>query len=184
VALSAAVACPPPLPSAFLPLVAGLAVAQAGRDLGAKTFLKWPNDVLIGEHKWCGILVESTRAPGGGLVAVVGIGLNVSQTAEQLPVPTATSLALAGAAASRPAAAAAVLNRLGSLVTEWERGEDLLPRCRALSATLGKEVAVGLGAETVRGRAADIANDGRLGVIVDGQLRYFAAGDVEHLRAI
>lgn len=93
----------PPLPNERVGLIAlatGLAVADALSDLGAaRCTLKWPNDVLLGGRKVCGILVERrveaaqkrTRAP-----LIVGIGLNVNQRrfAPDLAA-RATSLALA-----------------------------------------------------------------------------------------
>src|SRR3954453_10053754 len=77
----------------WLPLLAGLAVVgplatMSGLDLG----LKWPNDVLVaGERKLAGLLAEVVDD-----AVVVGIGLNVSLRADELPVPTATSLLLEG----------------------------------------------------------------------------------------
>ena len=59
-------------------LAAGVAVAQACRDLGAPAGVKWPNDVVIHDRKLAGVLVETNST---GLVAV-GIGLNVTN-----PVP-------------------------------------------------------------------------------------------------
>ncbi len=59
---------------------------------GVNAKLKWPNDVLIDGRKVCGILAQ---VEGGAVI--VGTGLNVSLTEEELPVPEATSLALAGA---------------------------------------------------------------------------------------
>ena len=56
---------------AALPLVAGVALARALRELGAQVALKWPNDLVVGEAKLGGILVE-TRAGA----AVIGVGLN------------------------------------------------------------------------------------------------------------
>lgn len=61
---------------AALSLVAGVAVTQALRTLGVShAAIKWPNDVLAGEAKLGGILVE-TRLSGGASVAVVGVGIN------------------------------------------------------------------------------------------------------------
>ena len=56
---------------AALPLVAGVAVARALRALGAQVALKWPNDLVVGEAKLGGILVESRNG-----VAVIGVGIN------------------------------------------------------------------------------------------------------------
>src|SRR5690606_15502419 len=77
----------------WLPLAAGLAMTRAVRlalpDRDDVT-LKWPNDVLVGGSKISGVLSELVvgRAPS----VVVGAGLNLTMTVEQLPVPTATSL--------------------------------------------------------------------------------------------
>ena len=84
----------------WVPLLAGLAVAEAldtslpTGDESNPTSVKWPNDVLIDGLKVCGVLSELLPNSQG---LVVGAGINVLQTREELPVPTATSLALAKA---------------------------------------------------------------------------------------
>ena len=90
-----------------IPLAAGLAVADA---IGG-TRLKWPNDVLLGEKKLCGILAEagtSAATPTAARV-VVGWGINVALSEEQLPVPHATSLQIAGKPTDHTQIAADVL---------------------------------------------------------------------------
>ena len=107
----------------WLPLLTGYAVGTALRDAGFDAGVKWPNDVLIGDLKVAGILVERVDTPTGP-AAVLGVGLNVSTTAEELPVPTATSLALAArrrpgpddAAARAPAPAARGVRRVAGRV--------------------------------------------------------------------
>ncbi len=69
--------------------------------MGYAAAVKWPNDVLIGERKVAGILVERLETPDGP-AAVVGVGLNTGMTAEELPVPTATSLLLESGDAEPP----------------------------------------------------------------------------------
>jgi BirA family biotin operon repressor/biotin-[acetyl-CoA-carboxylase] ligase len=59
-----------------LPLVAGVAAARALRALGAQVALKWPNDLVVGEAKLGGILVESRAG-----VAVIGVGINCRRVA-------------------------------------------------------------------------------------------------------
>ncbi len=168
----------------LLPLVTGLGVAQGLDRLGIPARLKWPNDVLIDGLKVCGILAEVILTDADPAV-VVGLGVNVSQTAAELPVPWAISLALAGASVSRTEAAIAVLTGVGQAVGAWEeRGWDAVSaaygeRC----TTLGREVRVELSAtENVHGTAVGIAPDGRLQVRVGTEIRAFAAGDVHHLR--
>lgn len=64
-----------PAEPAILPLVAGLAVCDALRELGVKNLrLRWPNDVMVGQRKLAGVLIDRFK-PG---VAVIGIGVNVN----------------------------------------------------------------------------------------------------------
>jgi BirA family biotin operon repressor/biotin-[acetyl-CoA-carboxylase] ligase len=65
---------------AGLSLVAGVAVARALRTLGVQAALKWPNDVVVGEAKLGGILVE-TRGNEREILAVIGVGINCRRDA-------------------------------------------------------------------------------------------------------
>ncbi len=77
-----------------LSLLLGLAVARTvDRHTGAVSAIKWPNDVLADGRKIAGVLATSTSLPDrNDLSLVVGVGLNVNDTASSLPA-TATSLA-------------------------------------------------------------------------------------------
>jgi len=67
--------------SAFLAIGAGVAVAEAIVDLtGLDCRLKWPNDVLLGDRKLAGILIERVAGAGGESVTLAGIGVNVNVT--------------------------------------------------------------------------------------------------------
>ena len=75
----------PLFPPYLLVMIASLSVAAAITDLGALPVnIKWPNDVLIGNRKVAGILIETSRDRQGQLVAVVGIGVNVNGQINQL----------------------------------------------------------------------------------------------------
>lgn len=183
----------PPVPLAtwaWLPLLAGVALAEGVRaTTGVDVRLKWPNDLLVatpdGEAKLAGVLVE--RA---GDAAVVGVGLNVTQTADELPVPTATSLRLAGAPdADRERVLVGVLGALTGWYDRWcdAAGDAGAGGLRAAyvggCATLGRQVRVTLphGGD-LRGAAVDVDGEGRL-VVRDGdRVRTLAAGDVRHVR--
>jgi BirA family transcriptional regulator, biotin operon repressor / biotin---[acetyl-CoA-carboxylase] ligase len=80
----------------LIPLAAGLAAAQAvGITAGREVDLRWPNDLLIGDRKTGGILVESKTEGGAPSFAVVGIGINVHQRSFDPDLSTpATSLDL------------------------------------------------------------------------------------------
>jgi len=103
---------------ALLPLVAGLAAADAVRGVaGLAVDLRWPNDLMIGARKVGGILVEAGSTAGGpstASFAVVGIGINVHQRSFEPGLNTlATSLDLEAAlTVSRQALLAALLKSL------------------------------------------------------------------------
>ena len=175
----------------WLPLLTGLAVADGVRSAtGVEASLKWPNDVLVSGLKVAGILVElveDTSGVGGGPAAVVGVGLNVSSTCEELPVPTATSLELAGAGhVDRSGLLAALLASFSARYDEWVGAEGAGPRpayARACS-TLGLDVRVDLPTgEPLLGRAVDVDEEGRLLVDDGARVHALRAGDVVHVRA-
>lgn len=69
----------PLFPPHLLVMIASLAVVEAiERACGIAAAIKWPNDVLIADHKVCGILIETSHDQDGRLVAVLGIGINVN----------------------------------------------------------------------------------------------------------
>ena len=163
----------------WIPLMAGVATAEAVAQLGLVAQLKWPNDVEIGGRKLAGILVERIETPAGA-AAIVGVGLNVAMTADQLPIRTATSLRLQGVDADRDEVLSVLLDALG-------RCHDMLlvdvgaVRAAYLSAcsTVGSRVRVALpdGSE-LEGEATDV--DARGHLIVDGHP--ITAGDVVNVR--
>jgi BirA family transcriptional regulator, biotin operon repressor / biotin---[acetyl-CoA-carboxylase] ligase len=162
-----------------VPLVTGYAVARA---LGGYAQVKWPNDVLVDGQKVCGVLVE--RVASAPPLAVIGIGINVDQTADELPVPTATSLTLAGHPADRTALFGDVLASLRASLRHFAGHPELfMNQYRDRSATLGQDVRVDLpGDRSVEGRAVGFDDHGRLLLQTDGETLTLSAGDVVHLR--
>jgi BirA family biotin operon repressor/biotin-[acetyl-CoA-carboxylase] ligase len=167
-----------------LPLIAGLATVEAVLAVGqVEAALKWPNDVLVGGRKLGGLLVELV-----GGAAIIGIGLNVSTRAEELPVETATSLLLAGGVTDRESLLKEVLRALARRYSSWRWSGDpasVLPAYRERCETIGAEVELDLpGGEMARGIAVDVDDIGRL-VVADertGEKRSFLVGDVTHAR--
>jgi BirA family biotin operon repressor/biotin-[acetyl-CoA-carboxylase] ligase len=107
---------------AELSLVAGRACAQALADVaGVLPEVKWPNDVLIGGRKVAGILAEAREGR-----VVLGVGINVLQTAGELPQRTqhpATSLLLeTGRSIPRAELLAALLDHLEREHDAWVGG--------------------------------------------------------------
>lgn len=185
-ALALSVLLRPDLPAArwpWLPLMTGVAVAGA---VGGR--VKWPNDVLLGTalKKVCGILVERIDTPDGP-AAIVGIGLNTSLTAEELPVPTATSLAIERREdVDRTAVLAQLLDHLASAYRLLAQDpERLAADYEDLSATIGRQVRAELpGGSALVGAATGIDEHGRLLIRehVGGQVTAVGAGDIVHLR--
>ena len=171
----------------WLPLLAGLAVADSLRAVaGVPAVLKWPNDVLVDDAKICGILAERVDGPQGP-ACVLGLGINVHLTADELPVPTATSLAVLrpGERFARAEIMATVLATLALLYHRWEDGLDaeLAADYFARSGTIGRPVRVLDGDGTsVTGKAVGVDAEGRLRVRTPTGVQTFAAGDVTHLR--
>lgn len=177
----------------WLPLLTGLAVQRALAQEGYDARLKWPNDVLLGEHKLAGILLERVETPAGP-AAVVGIGLNASQAAGDLPVPHATSLwAATGREPDRTGLLAGLLAGLHDAYDRWRRdagrAEGLRREYEAACHTLGRQVRVELppgtrGAESLVGVAEGVDADGRLLVRTATRTVPIGAGDVVHVRPV
>lgn len=185
----------PPARRGWLPLLAGVAAATAVRTTTTiPAGLKWPNDLLVNEAKLAGILAEQS-----GDAIVVGLGLNVSTTAAELPdtgpgAPPATSLQLAGAGApdtDRTALLAALLEEFARRYQAWTGtqppGDPEASGLRAayleLSTTVGREVRVERPAgQSTTGQATGVDAAGRLIVEGPGGTEAVSAGDVRHLR--
>lgn len=202
-AVSVAVPVSDPAQAGWMPLLAGLALARAvaevteaaGRPLTSR--LKWPNDVLLaddGDRKLSGILCELVTSGGGPAVVVVGTGVNIDQTRDELPVETATSLALAGSHVRREDLLVAYLDHLTDVLAgagghgDGRQGsagrEAARAAYRSACVTLGLQVRVHLPTGGVaEGTAVAVDDDGGLVVRTAGGLRTFAAGDVVHVRA-
>jgi BirA family biotin operon repressor/biotin-[acetyl-CoA-carboxylase] ligase len=177
----------------WLPLLTGYAVGKALRAAGFDAVVKWPNDVLLrssaGERKVAGILVERVDTPTGP-AAVVGVGVNVGMTAEELPVPDATSLAVEagsveGGVPDRTALLGLLLDTVWEAYVVWQEGGEsaathLASSYAAACSTIGRQVRVELpSGEPLTGTATGIDASGRL--LVDGSA--VSAGDVIHVRA-
>ncbi|CAM5512858.1 MULTISPECIES: biotin--[acetyl-CoA-carboxylase] ligase [Streptomyces] len=176
----------------WLPLLTGVAVATGlSRAAGVDTALKWPNDLLVTiggeERKAGGILAE--RAGDDGVV--IGVGINVTLRADELPVPQAGSLALAGAVSTdRDPLLRAVLRSLEEWYGRWlaatgdPMASGLQETYAAGCATLGKQVRAELpGDRAITGEAVALDGDGRLVIATgEGVQEPVGAGDIVHLR--
>ncbi len=168
-----------------LPLVAGLALARGLDTLGVRAALKWPNDLQVDGRKLAGILCESRRLAAGTDVAVIGVGVNVSQQEGDLPPELrgrATSLAMEGCRATREAVAAAFLNAFEPLWLEHQEGgrAAVLEAWRGRAAHWGERVTVRTPGGPVSGVASALSPDGGLVLrLEDGGEFVALAGDLE-----
>ncbi|MFC4586568.1 biotin--[acetyl-CoA-carboxylase] ligase [Sphaerisporangium corydalis] len=176
----------PPARQGWVTLLVALAAASAVRRLaGVDVRLKWPNDLLVGERKLAGVLAERAED-----AVVVGMGLNVSARAEELPAPTATSLVIEDAeCADRDPLMRAVLREIEAHYRDWvaAKGDADASGLRAAyvaaSATIGQDVRVELPGERVlSGTATGVDASGHLVVHADGTDHALSAGDVVHVR--
>ena len=177
----------PELPAAqwpWIPLLAGYALQAALADRVPEVSLKWPNDVLVGEQKISGILVERVDTPTGP-AAVVGIGVNVNQTAAELPGETATSLRVElEETFDRSQLLVQVLGSVGALLPLLEQPDVLRAAYVDACSTIGRLVDVHLpGGEKVRGEVLDLDPGGALVLSTGGGTYTAHAGDVVHVRS-
>jgi BirA family biotin operon repressor/biotin-[acetyl-CoA-carboxylase] ligase len=187
--LTVSVLVRPDVPAArrgWLPLLTGVALAESvGEVTGVRTSLKWPNDLLaLDGRKLAGILAEAT-----GRAVVVGVGLNVSTRADELPA-TGTSLAqVLGAPVDRGPVLLAFLRAFERRYLRWVGhlgdpiASGLASDYLAWCGTVGTEVVVTMpDGSTLEGRAEAVDWDGRLVVRTPEGPVELASGDVRHVR--
>jgi BirA family biotin operon repressor/biotin-[acetyl-CoA-carboxylase] ligase len=172
-----------------LGLAAGVAVAAALERLGIRGIgLKWPNDLVCGQRKIGGILVEVRSEPAGGMYVVVGVGLNVwlpatvrLRLAEHHGVRVTDLHEIAGSETpGRNRLAAALLETMTLSMAEFERcGFDaFLPAWSARDVMRDVPVKLAWNSGTVEGIARGVASDGALLLDRNGTLERFVAGEI------
>jgi BirA family transcriptional regulator, biotin operon repressor / biotin---[acetyl-CoA-carboxylase] ligase len=168
---------PPPERNApELSLVAGVAVADAlERALGLSVQIKWPNDVMLRRTKVAGCLAEARDG-----AVVLGIGVNVEQTKDELPPNAGSIRTLTGRGWDREQLLAWVLDDLGDRFTAWRKGsldavyDGLGPR----DFLRGRHVTV----NGVSGVVSMINRDGRLEIAVGHEVVTVESGEVVYAR--
>jgi len=174
----------------LLTLGAAVAVCRTLETHGVvQPRIRWPNDILIGERKVCGILTEHAESRGGAhsrKVLVLGIGLNVHQTVEDFPPPLRDTAGSLRIAADRPwkreDLLVAFLGRFEKLYGQWREGhgETILADCRRHMSTLGRPVYLHSHGRRIEGVVMDLDRDGSL-VLREptGIVSRWHSGDVE-----
>lgn len=171
-----------PYELSVVPLISGVAVIRALRSFDIPVELKWPNDIVFTKNA---DPIPSVRKLGGILVQliqdklIIGIGLNVDLTTDELPVPTATSLLIEGFVVSREKLIIQILEELTNLKIE---NEEWLVEYTAACSTLGRNIRVlnSNGTEII-GKAISISESGALMVKNLENIYHVTVGDIEHL---
>lgn len=167
-----------------LALVAGVSVHRALMQVVPELsglVLKWPNDLLVGEAKLGGILLERQRD-----AVIVGIGVNLAEAPEVVGRKT-VSLAALGYRVNRDAFGSALAATWAEDLTAWHAGAWPLLREDWLSRTLPKGTLLGVNLTEeghVIGGFAGLEPDGAVLLrLADGAVRAIHAGDVELIGA-
>jgi BirA family transcriptional regulator, biotin operon repressor / biotin---[acetyl-CoA-carboxylase] ligase len=166
--------------AAELSLVGGMAAADAVEvALTLSAQIKWPNDVMVNRRKVAGVLAEAR-----GDAVVLGIGINVNQTRDELPATTATPAAslrtVDGIARDRGPILTTLLARLELHYDRWRDGglHAIYDFLGARDFLRGRRVSV----DGASGWAIGIDRHGRLEIDVDGERRLVESGEVTYER--
>jgi len=171
---------PPDRRVAELSLVGGIAAAltvESALDLSAQ--IKWPNDVMVNRHKVAGVLAEASEG-----TVVLGIGMNVNQTRDELPhdgrIPVGSLLTTDAVERERAPLLAVLVSEIERAYKLWQVGglSELYEELGSRDFLRGRKITV----EGSSGRAIAIDRSGRLEVELDGERRLIESGDVVYER--
>lgn len=168
-----------------LPLAVAVAVHSAVRAVlppgGEPLEVKWPNDILIGRKKTCGILLESENLPDGRRALVIGIGINIRHKPDDAPYGV-TRLAEHGASAAPEELFAHLFKAMADILESWDEGRgtaEVSRRWREVAAGIGERITVNLPNRSLVGTFAGIDDKGFLMLETGpGAVTPIAAGDV------
>lgn len=175
-----------PIHMAKVTQIGAAAVCRAALEMGIKTLIKWPNDIVLNGKKLCGILTEMNAELNRVNYAVIGIGINVNTEEEDFKDEVrkvATSIKIEqGHDTKRKELIANVLNNFEELYEEFlDNGniESSIKICKENSALIGKEIKVIEKSSSVKAKALDLTNEGRLVVeFENGKIEEIISGEV------
>jgi len=167
-----------------LTLLFGVAVAEAVEELGVDVCLKWPNDLLAGGKKVCGILMETSAEPDRVEYVLVGVGINVNFPTTSLPEEVRSKSTTLSEALGKKIDRCGLIARILELSEELYREaqedgfENVLNAWRSRSCTTGRNVTVMSFGNVLKGTAVGIDEDGSLLLETEsGRVRVYS-GDV------
>jgi BirA family biotin operon repressor/biotin-[acetyl-CoA-carboxylase] ligase len=178
-----------PAAAPIVTLAVGACMARALQvACGVEVRCKWPNDLMVGDRKVGGVLIEAKVQDDRLLHAVIGVGVNMTERVEGFPGEFghgATSIAREG---GRPEMEGALVEFLSRLKELWspadpEFGTRVVAAYRDVCDSLGRSVrAATTAGRTVEGTAVDVGPAGELVVQTGSRLQRVAFGEIEHLR--
>ncbi len=171
---------------------AAVGVAKALWEIGVEARIKWPNDLLAGGKKICGILAESSAENTTGPAkqrrldyAILGVGMNANLDPAELGVPdreVTTIRSELGRAVNLLDLLRALLSNLEAELGRIGDFGAVLEEWRSLNCTLGEKVSVRRFGHTIEGRALDLSQEGALLLATQCGTVEVLEGDIEHLR--
>jgi BirA family biotin operon repressor/biotin-[acetyl-CoA-carboxylase] ligase len=165
-----------------LSLVVGLAVLQTLRELGiAAAGLKWPNDVLVGQKKIAGILLELVGDPADVCHVVLGVGINVNmQSADEVDQQWTSMRLESGKLFDRNQLAARLGEMLQQYLARHQSGGFLAIQSEWEQNHLwqGRSVSLIAGVNQIDGEVLGIDGQGALRLKVDGVEKVFSGGEL------
>ena len=168
-----------------LSLAIGLAVAKVLRERGATGIgVKWPNDIVWGNRKLAGVLLEVMGEQGGASRMVLGLGLNIQMSqehADQIDQPWVDLCSVPGTDhITRNSLAALLISRLIETLVQFNSpsGSNLLDDWKEYDVHFGKQVILGYGNKQILGTNCGIDESGALILRSEGKMRVFHGGEI------
>ncbi|MCE5194649.1 MAG: biotin--[acetyl-CoA-carboxylase] ligase [Nitrospiraceae bacterium] len=183
-----------PKDGTLLTIMAAIACAKAVRSLTSKhseelqVKIKWPNDLMLLNKKFGGILTEMRLDPDRIVTAVIGIGINVNIIPDSLPADVKAAATSLKEHLEKPLSRTQIIAEILKGMEYWHEKlikqgrQPLLEEWKKLSSTLGRKVRVSAGNETFTGIAEDIDDEGMLLLrLPSNTIKRINAGDLTFL---
>lgn len=163
-------------------IITGLAVSDALNQIGLSPNLKWPNDILINKKKICGILIESKLSGKSIKTLVIGIGINVNESASDFPGELqniSTSIKIENNQnQKREQILASIANRLKLRLYKLDDFDNQINEWEQLCSHINSEVSFHNNGVAIIGVFKGLSNSGAARVIIDGKEAIFNSGEL------